>query len=67
MSISVYGSASCGDFVFWDYMNEIRCVHLRFGAMEEEAVRCDEVLAEGEVLGVPSTPFHCACHSSHSS
>ncbi|KAH9750561.1 Ribosomal protein L15 [Citrus sinensis] len=34
--------------------------------MEEEAVGCDEVLAEGEVLGVPSAPFHRPRHPSHS-
>lgn len=33
--------------------------------MEEEAVRCDAVSAEGEVLGVPPAPFHCAGHSPH--
>ncbi|KAE8710654.1 60S ribosomal protein L15 [Hibiscus syriacus] len=26
--------------------------------MEEEAIRCDEILAEGQVMGVPSAPFH---------
>ncbi|KAJ6709943.1 hypothetical protein OIU74_010949 [Salix koriyanagi] len=35
--------------------------------MEEEAVGCYEVLAEGEVLGIPSTSFDCACNSSYSS
>lgn len=34
--------------------------------MEEEAVRCDEVPAEGEVLGVPPAPFHCSCYPANS-
>lgn len=36
-----------------------RSVHIRVGAMEEEAVGCDEVRAEGEVLGVSSASFDC--------
>jgi hypothetical protein len=44
-----------------------RGLQVCFGAMEEEAIGCYEVLAEGEVLGIPSTSFDCACHSSYSS
>ena len=38
------------------------CVQVRLGAMEEETIGRDEVLAEGEVLGVPSTSLHCPRH-----
>ena len=44
----------------------IRGLQVRVGAMEEEAIRCDEVLAEGEVLGVSPAPFNCAGHAPHS-
>jgi hypothetical protein len=42
-----------------------RGIQVRVGAMEEEAVGCDEVSAEGQVLGVPPAPFHCARHASY--
>lgn len=60
-----FKSIICFDFVVGIMWNEIRCLQVCVGAMEEEAVGCDEVLAEGEVLGVPSAPFDCACHSPH--
>lgn len=44
---------------------EYRGVPVRVGDMEEEAVGSDEVCAESEVLGVPPTPFHRACHAPH--
>ena len=44
----------------------IRGLQVRVGAMEEEAIRCDEVLAEGEVLGVSPAPFNCVRHAPHS-
>jgi hypothetical protein len=42
-----------------------RGIQVRVGAMEEEAVGCDEVSAESQVLGVPPAPFHCARHASY--
>jgi len=47
-------------------VDDYRGVQVRVGAMEEEAVGCDEVRPEGEMLGVPPTPFHCSCHSPYS-
>ncbi|KAI3931469.1 hypothetical protein MKW92_045045 [Papaver armeniacum] len=30
--------------------------------MEEETIRCDEVFAEGEVMGVSPTSFELSCY-----
>uniref|UniRef100_A0A3Q7FY32 Uncharacterized protein n=1 Tax=Solanum lycopersicum TaxID=4081 RepID=A0A3Q7FY32_SOLLC len=43
------------------------CLHLCVRAMEKETVRCYEVLAKGEVLGVPSAPIYCPCHQAYPS
>ncbi|KAL0419343.1 UNVERIFIED_CONTAM: 60S ribosomal protein L15 [Sesamum radiatum] len=42
-----------------------RCLHIRVGAMEEETVRCNAVLASGSLLGVPSASRCCTCHPPH--
>lgn len=39
-----------------------RRLHLCVRAMEEEAVGCDEVLTEGEVLGVSPASINSACY-----
>ena len=36
----------------YDYLVNDRCLPVRVGAMEEEAIGCDEVYAEDKVLGV---------------
>lgn len=43
-----------------------RGIQVRVRAMEEEAIGCDEVFTEGEVLGVSSAIFYCPSHSPHS-
>lgn len=49
------------------YKNSRRngCLHLCVGALEKEAVGCYEVLAKGEMLGVPSTTFYRPCHQAY--
>ena len=43
-----------------------RGIQVRVRAMEEEAIGCDEVFTEGEVLGVSPAIFYCPSHSPHS-
>ena len=44
-----------------------RCIQIRFRAMAEEAIGCDEIHAACEVLGVSPTILHCSSHQTHSS
>ena len=57
-----WGDDSIEYGVIWGF----RGLQVRVGVMEEEAIGSDEVRAEGQVLGIPSTPFNCSCHSPHS-
>ena len=44
---------------------DVRGLQVCFWIMEKEAVRCYEVSAEGQVLGVSPTPFNCSCYEAH--
>lgn len=44
-----------------------RGLHICVGAMEEKTIRCYEVSATGQVLGVPPTSFNCACDEAYTS
>ena len=48
-------------------MVNCRCVQVCVWAMEEETIRCDEVCAEGEVLGVQTAALDCPSRQAYSS